>query len=190
MAANNDATYDAIVVGAGPAGLAASYHLKQRGVEHILLDRGRPGEVWRTQRWDTFALNTPNRFNSLSGKPFYPDNPDGFESPAALFRYFDEYAREMRLPLVGNTNVTSASRAADGASIEIETGNYTYHAANLVVAPRTQNVPKLPLAAQQVPPHIIQHPHCRLPQPTATAGRRGACRWERTVRSAGHRGPP
>ena len=50
---------DCVVVGAGPAGLAASAALSARGVGHAVLERGRPGESWRTQRWDSFQLNTP-----------------------------------------------------------------------------------------------------------------------------------
>jgi putative flavoprotein involved in K+ transport len=50
---------DCVVVGAGPAGLAASAALRGRGVEHVVLERGRVGESWRTQRWDSFRLNTP-----------------------------------------------------------------------------------------------------------------------------------
>ena len=49
----------AIVIGAGQAGLAASYHLSQAGVDHVVLERGRIGETWRSQRWGTFVLNTP-----------------------------------------------------------------------------------------------------------------------------------
>ena len=108
MQINHVANYDAIVVGAGQAGLAANYHLKQRGLKHILLDHGRPGEVWRTQRWDSFVLNTPNLVNSLPGKPFYPANPLAFESPSALVSYFDEYVAEMQLPFRGDTRMLAA----------------------------------------------------------------------------------
>jgi putative flavoprotein involved in K+ transport len=154
MPANHEGNHHAIIVGAGQAGLAASYHLKQRDVEHILIDRGRPGEVWRTQRWDTFALNTPSAVNSLPGKPFYPDKPGAFESPMALTRYFDEYVEEMQLPYIGDINVKSAKRAPGGVSIEIETSNGTYRANHLIVASGIQNVPKLPPAHYRVPAHI------------------------------------
>ena len=51
---------DTVVIGAGQAGLSASYHLTQRGREHVVLERGDVGETWRSQRWDNFVLNTPN----------------------------------------------------------------------------------------------------------------------------------
>ena len=151
MQNNHAGEYDAIVVGAGQAGLAVSYHLKQRGLAHLLLDRGRPGEIWRSQRWDSFVLNTPNLANSLPGKPFYPERPMGFESPEALVSYFDEYVNEMQLPFQGETNVVSAARSEDGRSIVITTDRGAYQTANLVAASGGQNVPKVPSIAAQVP---------------------------------------
>jgi putative flavoprotein involved in K+ transport len=64
---------DAVVVGAGPAGLAVSAALSARGVEHAVLERSRPGESWRTQRWDSFRLNTPGWMNrGLGSRPGTP----------------------------------------------------------------------------------------------------------------------
>jgi putative flavoprotein involved in K+ transport len=59
---------DCAVVGAGPAGLATSAALSARGVEHVVLERGRVGESWRTQRWESFRLNTPGWMNQLLGE--------------------------------------------------------------------------------------------------------------------------
>src|ERR671916_560577 len=59
---------DCAVVGAGPAGLAVSAALSARGVEHVVLERDRVGETWRTQRWDSFRLNTPGWMNQLLGE--------------------------------------------------------------------------------------------------------------------------
>jgi len=85
-------SHDAIVVGAGQAGLAASYYLKQRGIKHIIIDRGQPGETWRTKHWDSFVLNTPSLANSLPGKPFHSDTPRSFESNGNLISYLEKYA--------------------------------------------------------------------------------------------------
>jgi putative flavoprotein involved in K+ transport len=59
---------DCAVIGAGPAGLAMSAALADRGVDHVVLDRGRPGETWRTQCWDSFRLNTPGWMNQMLGQ--------------------------------------------------------------------------------------------------------------------------
>jgi len=148
-------SHDVIVVGAGQAGLAASYHLKQRGIEHILLDRGQPGETWRTQRWDSFVLNTPNLANSLPGKPFYPDTPRAFETNANLITYFEQYATEMGLPLRTGVEVKSATRASDGETINVETTSGSYTTKNLIAASGGQNVPIYPASAENTPPNIV-----------------------------------
>ncbi len=58
---------DTVIVGAGHAGLAVSQRLTERGIEHVVLERGRIGQSWRTQRWDSFTLNTPTWMNRLPG---------------------------------------------------------------------------------------------------------------------------
>ncbi|WP_337441767.1 MULTISPECIES: NAD(P)-binding protein [Sinorhizobium] len=68
---------DAIVVGAGSAGLGVSYFLKRLGCNHQVLDRGRIGETWRTQRWDSFRLNSPTIRSIL------PDDSYGGPDPGA-----------------------------------------------------------------------------------------------------------
>ncbi len=70
---NDAAVLDAVVVGAGQAGLGVSHHLARPGVRHRVLERGRIGESWRTQRWDAFRMNTghvltPKRCASLAGR--------------------------------------------------------------------------------------------------------------------------
>jgi cation diffusion facilitator CzcD-associated flavoprotein CzcO len=65
---------DAVVIGAGQAGLAVSYLLRRSGIDHVVFERGRPGESWRSQRWDSFCLNTPNWSNSLPGMTLDAEN--------------------------------------------------------------------------------------------------------------------
>ncbi|WP_313903544.1 NAD(P)-binding protein [Rhizobium laguerreae] len=60
---------DAVVIGAGWAGLGVSHALTQRGLRHRVLERGRIGETWRTQRWDSFRINTPLSKPSCPGTP-------------------------------------------------------------------------------------------------------------------------
>ena len=146
--------HNTIIVGAGQAGLAASYHLKQRGIDHIVLNKGRIGESWITQRWDSFVLNTPNVINSLPGKPFYPANPRNFEPTNALVKYLDDYATEMELPIKNGVTVTSATRNADGITIDVSTDQGDYQATNLIVASGNQNIPVRPAAADQVPANV------------------------------------
>ena len=74
------------VVGAGPAGLAASAALATRGVEHVVLERGRAGESWRSQRWASFRLNTVGWMNELLGSQPRDGYPTGGEVVARLER--------------------------------------------------------------------------------------------------------
>src|SRR5512142_3465713 len=98
---------DAIVVGAGQAGLAASYYLCEAGLQHVVLERGRIGESWRSQRWDSFRLNTPNFMNALPGLPYDGPEPGGFVSHDELVRYLEQYAERFQLPVRTCVTVTS-----------------------------------------------------------------------------------
>lgn len=144
----------AVVVGAGQAGLATSYHLKRHGIEHVLLERGSLGATWQTQRWDSFVLTTPSHLNCLPGVPFYPATPDSFESGANLVRYFEHYAQATELPLRTNAPVISARRLNDTDLIEVETSTEKFVTKNLVAASGSQNVPRYPGIASSCPPSI------------------------------------
>jgi putative flavoprotein involved in K+ transport len=79
---------DCAVVGAGPAGLAASAALGARGVEHVVLERGRAGESWRSQRWDSFRLNTPGWMNQLLSE----QAPDSYATRVEVFQRLEKLA--------------------------------------------------------------------------------------------------
>ena len=82
---------DTVIVGAGQAGLGVSYYLQRDRRPHVVLERGRLGESWLTQRWDSFKLNTPNFMNVLPGLPYDGPEPDGFWRRDELIRYFQHY---------------------------------------------------------------------------------------------------
>ena len=73
---------DALVLGAGQAGLAVSYRLTTAGIDHLVLERGEVGNTWRTQRWDSFQLNTPNERSRLPGSRDTWTDPEAFMSTA------------------------------------------------------------------------------------------------------------
>ena len=81
---------DIIVVGGGQAGLSASWHLKQAGRNHVVLDRGQIGDTWRN-RWDSFCLVSPNRLCQLPGFPYDGDDPDGFMLSDQIVDYVQYY---------------------------------------------------------------------------------------------------
>src|SRR3972149_2338305 len=105
---------DVVVVGAGQAGLVASYLLSLDHVEHLVLERGEIGQSWRTQRWDSFHLNTPNWSNGLAGVEFHPEAPHAFPGKDELVAFFEDYARSHHLPIQPRTTVTSLRRTSNG----------------------------------------------------------------------------
>jgi putative flavoprotein involved in K+ transport len=75
----NASVLDVIVIGAGHAGLSISYHLKELHLDHIVFEQAEIGNSWRNQRWDSFKLNTPNKFDLLPGENTFADS-EGFSS--------------------------------------------------------------------------------------------------------------
>ena len=104
-----------VVIGAGHAGLAMSRCLADRGVEHVVLERGRLGERWRTARWDSFRLLTPAWMMRLPGYAYAGENGDAYLTAPELVGYLGDYARSFAAPVHEMTTVTRVSR--DGADI-------------------------------------------------------------------------
>src|SRR5512132_4626895 len=100
---------DGLVIGAGQAGLGVSRELAGRGVEHVVLEQGRIGETWRSQRWDAFALNSPAWMNRLPGDPA-PARPDEFPSAPEFVLGLERYAFRHRLPVRQDVAVRSVVR--------------------------------------------------------------------------------
>jgi putative flavoprotein involved in K+ transport len=123
---------ETIVIGAGQAGLAASWFLTQHGRDHLVLERGAVAETWRSQRWDGFYLNTPNWFLQLPGREYDGDHPDAFAPLAEVIEYLEGYARSFRAPVRENVGVTALRSADDG--FLVETAGESLRATNVIVA--------------------------------------------------------
>ena len=146
----------AVVVGAGHAGMAVSWHLARRGVEHAVLEAERIGESWRSQRWDSFALNTPTWSVRLPGDPAggsEQDPDDGFLSRDAWVAHLDAYARMHALPVRTGVRVTGLSpRPGGGFTLSTAaTDPSLLEADAVIVASGMQRVPRLPAVAAGVP---------------------------------------
>ena len=136
---------EALVIGAGHAGLAMSKRLTDAGIEHIVLERGEIGETWRTQRWDSFKLNTPNALNRLPGGHEHA-RPDEFLGRDAWVAELEAYARTRSLPVRTHANVTRVTAAADGFDVTIGSDDIV-RARSVIVASGIANSKKLPAAA-------------------------------------------
>ena len=141
---------DCAVIGAGQAGLASSYHLSRLGVDHVVLERGRVGETWRTKRWGSFFLNTPNWCTQLPGLD-PPAEPDAFMPLADVVAMFTGYAERLEAP-VRSAEVTSL-RASDGG-FELTLGDDRLDARSVVVATGAFKEPTAKPGAEDVPTGI------------------------------------
>jgi putative flavoprotein involved in K+ transport len=146
---------DTIVIGAGQAGLSTSYHLSQLGREHVVLERGRVAETWRTQRWDGFYLNTPNWAQLLPGHPYQGDDPDAFPPLAEVIAYLDDYARTLAAGVREGAGVTALRRETDGR-YAVETGSGGFLADNVIVATGAYQRPTPTPLAEQAPADVRQ----------------------------------
>ena len=127
---------DTVVVGAGHAGLAVSRLLTDAGRDHVVLDRGRVAERWRSERWDSLHLLTPNWMTRLPGWCYTGGDPDGYLSAAELIQHLERYAVSFQAPVIPNTRVmeiTAASGSA-GARFRVITDADTWYARHVVVA--------------------------------------------------------
>ena len=144
---------EAVVVGAGHAGLAMSRRLSDAGIEHVVLERGEIAETWRTQRWDSFRLNTPSATIRLPGGP-EAARPDGFLGRDAWIAELEAYARVGSLPVRTHANVTAV--AADGNDGFVVTigGTESVRTRSVVVASGIANTQKRPPAAAGIDPRV------------------------------------
>ena len=118
---------DVLIIGAGQAGLAMSRCLAARGIEHVLLERGRVAEAWRRQRWASLRLLTPNWMTRLPGHRYDGPDPDGFMPAGALAGLLDRYAASFGAPVVTGAGVRVLVASGDGDGYSIG-GNHFLHA--------------------------------------------------------------
>src|SRR5260370_7837547 len=91
--------YPVIIIGGGQAGLSMSYCLKERGVEHLIFEKNRLGESWRSNRWDSFCLVTPNWQCQLPGFPYSGNDPTGFMKQDEIVAYIEAHAQSFPPPI-------------------------------------------------------------------------------------------
>jgi putative flavoprotein involved in K+ transport len=159
---------DAIVIGAGHAGLATSYYFAQHGRSHVVLEKARVGESWRSQRWDSFTMNTPNALTVLPGRPYDGDDPEGFFSRDDFVARLERHAKDAQLPVREHSPVVRVEAASDGHGFTVTTGGPAgerLNARSVVVASGIQQMPKVPAMSTRLAAHITQLHACEYRNP-------------------------
>ena len=142
------------VVGAGQAGLATSYHLTQAGVDHVVLEAGRVAETWRSRRWDSFCLVTPNWSVRLPGAEYEGPDPDGYMDRDELVDHFQRWSDGFKAPVKEGCAVTSLDRDGDGFTLRTALGDVI--ARTVVVATGGYQRAHLPRGARDMPAGLTQ----------------------------------
>jgi putative flavoprotein involved in K+ transport len=151
---NGPRVIDVVVIGAGHSGLAMSRLLGRHGIEHVLLERGEVADSWRTQRWDSLRLLTPNWMTRLPGCSYQGDDPDGYMSAVDVAAFITAYAGQVSAPVRTHTTVTGVSQDADGYRVATDRGTWRCRA--VVLASGAFAKPVVPALAEHVPGGVEQ----------------------------------
>ena len=143
-----------VVIGAGHAGLAASHNLSARSIDHVVLERGEVANSWRTERWDSLRLLTPNWLSRLPGHRYDGPDPDGYMTMPEVVDFIDRFAGVAQAPVRTGTNVTSLSRVDDGYVVRTSGGDLQCR--TVVVASGAFNRPTAPQFSAAVPASVTQ----------------------------------
>lgn len=157
----NGSILEVIVVGAGHAGLITSYYLKHLALEHMIFERGRIGETWRSQRWDNFRMITPDRLNVLQGSTAKIKTPERFSGAESFVSAMKDYVSLFQLPVTENANVISIDKAPGSPvfTVKISHDNdivRSYDCWQVIVASGAMNQKVVPKWSEKIDPSIKQ----------------------------------
>lgn len=138
-----DTHIETLIIGGGQGGLSVSYFLQQAGREHLVLEAAdQPAKAWRSERWDSFYLNSPNWSFRLPGAAYSGPEPDGYMPRDQVVASFEQYIDRFRLPVRFGVRAGSIQWLDPG--FRVETDQETYQAGNVVVATGMYQHPKVP----------------------------------------------
>jgi putative flavoprotein involved in K+ transport len=143
-----------VVIGAGHAGLAASHFLRERSIDHVVLERGEVANSWRRERWDSLRLLTPNWQSRLPGHRYEGTDPDGYMTMGEVVDFVERFATVTAAPVRTSTTVTSVSYSGD--RYQVLSSNGAFRARTVVIASGACNRPVVPAFSAAVPEGVEQ----------------------------------
>ncbi len=143
-----------VVIGAGQAGLSMSRHLTARAIDHVVLERGEVANSWRTERWDSLRLLTPNWMSRLPGHHYSGPDPDGFMTKDETVGFIEGFGRSFDAPV--RSHVTVERVNPRGPGFEVVTDHGIWSCDVVVAATGASSEPRLPPVAAEIPPRISQ----------------------------------
>lgn len=156
LMSGNAEQIETVIIGGGHAGLTMSYYLSQLGRRHVILDRGRVAERWRSERWDSFYFQFPNWTIELPGYKYQCDDPDGFVPGQEIVRFIQDYATFIKAPLRCGVDVTALEKQSESERYLLQTNDGTIEASNVVIATGQRQKGRIPLLSSYVPKDICQ----------------------------------
>ncbi len=142
------------IIGAGQAGLSMSRCLSERSIDHVLLERGEVANSWKTERWDSLRLLTPNWMTRLPDGQYAGDDPNGYMTATEVAKFLETYGAQVEAPVIGNTVVESVRPTDDGFRTVTNNGEWVSKA--VVVATGACSTPRIPEIAGLVPGNVRQ----------------------------------
>lgn len=157
---NHATTIDTVVIGGGQAGLCMSYVLQEEGRQHVVLEKKRPLEQWRSARWDSFMMNTPIAYSRIMGQnDGLPDEQMSIPLENSI-EMWDDCIKERKFPIREQAEVTSVKQGEEGLLLVTvksdDQGPKEYRARNVVAAPGNYQIPNIPTCSSNLDPDIQQ----------------------------------
>ena len=162
--ARSDEQVDTVVIGAGQAGLCMSCFLQKKNLQHVVLERGRIGERWRSERWDTLRFQFESNIANLPGFPFAGEDKSTFMHRDDVVRILDNYAAFTRAPVRCGVEVNRLSRPAD-KPFQVRFADHVIEARNVVAATGPYQRAIIPDISHAVPNSVVQVPANRYCNP-------------------------